>query len=144
MNVDFIRAHCMGLPHATEHVQWGDDLVFKIAGKLFAGAPLSPAKIALTFKATPEEFRELIERPGVIPAPYLARAFWVALETNDALPPAEIRQRLTRSYELVFAKLPKRTQAELSTAAAGAKSKSREPREAKPRRESGTARGGKR
>jgi predicted DNA-binding protein (MmcQ/YjbR family) len=114
MNIEFIRAHCLNLPHATEQVQWGDDLVFKIAGKMFAGAPLSPARIALSFKSTPEEFAELVERPGVIPAPYMARAYWVALETHDALPPAEIKLRLTRSYELVFAKLPKRTQLELS------------------------------
>jgi predicted DNA-binding protein (MmcQ/YjbR family) len=114
MNIEFIRAHCLTLPHATEQVQWGDDLVFKIAGKMFAGAPLIPARIALSFKCTPEEFAELVEHPGVIPAPYLARAHWVALETHDALPPAEIKRLLTRSYELVFAKLPKKTQIELS------------------------------
>jgi predicted DNA-binding protein (MmcQ/YjbR family) len=127
MNIDFIRTHCMSLPHATEQVQWGDDLIFKIAGKMFAGVPLSPAKIALSFKATPEEFAELIERPGIIPAPYSARNFWVALETHDAIPPAELKQRLTRSYELVFAKLPKRTQAELTTPA-GSKRTSPPPR----------------
>ena len=114
MNIEFIRAHCLALPHATEHVQWGDDLVFKIAGKMFAGAPLSPARIALSFKCTPEEFDELVERPGVIPAPYMARAYWVALERHDALSPVEIKVRLTRSYQLVFAKLPKKTQAELA------------------------------
>jgi predicted DNA-binding protein (MmcQ/YjbR family) len=121
MNTDFIRAHCLSLPHATEHIQWGDDLIFKIAGKMFAGAPLSPARIALSFKCTPEEFAELIERPGVIPAPYMARAYWVALEKHDALPAAEIKRRLTRSYELVFAKLPKKTQLELSPSTPAAK-----------------------
>ena len=115
MNVDFIRAHCLSLPHATEQVQWGDDLIFKVGGKMFAGTPLSPGPIALSFKATPEEFAELTERPGVIPAPYMARAHWVALESRDALPPAEIKQRLTRSYELVFARLPKQLQAEITT-----------------------------
>ncbi len=121
MNTDFIRGHCLSLPHATEHIQWGDDLVFKIAGKMFAGAPLSPARIALSFKCTPEEFAELVERPGVIPAPYMARAYWVALEKHDALPAAEIKRRLTRSYELVFAKLPKKTQLQFSPAALKAK-----------------------
>jgi predicted DNA-binding protein (MmcQ/YjbR family) len=139
MNVDFIRAHCMSLPHATEHILWGDDLVFKIAGKMFAGAPLSPAKIALSFKATPEEFAELVERPGIIPAPYAARSFWVALETHDAIPPAEIKQRLTRSYQLVFARLPKRTQAEL-TAPAGSKRTAPPPRTKTKRPPRGTAR----
>jgi predicted DNA-binding protein (MmcQ/YjbR family) len=133
MNIDFIRAHCMSLPHATEQVQWGDDLVFKIAGKMFAVVVLSPAKVVLSFKGTPEEFAELIERPGVIPAPYSARNFWVALETHDAIPPAELKQRLTRSYQLVFAKLPKRTQAEL-TAPAESKRTSPPPRTKTKRR----------
>ncbi len=64
----------MSLPHTTEQVLWGDDLVFKIGGKMYAGMPLSPARIQLSFKCTPEEFAELIERPGIIPAPYAARA----------------------------------------------------------------------
>ncbi len=78
-------------------------------------APLSPARIALSFKCTPEEFAELTQRPGIIPAPYAARSHWVALETYQAMPPAEIKRRLSRSYELVFAKLPKKTQLELSS-----------------------------
>jgi len=92
---------------------WGDDLVFKIGGKMYAGMPLSPARIRLSFKCTPQEFAELIERPGIIPAPYAARAHWVALETWDALPRAEIRRLVSLSYQLVFAKLTKKAQAEL-------------------------------
>jgi predicted DNA-binding protein (MmcQ/YjbR family) len=113
MSIDWIRAHCMSLPHTTEHVMWGDDLVFKIGGKMYAGMPLSPARIRLSFKCTPEEFAELIERPGIIPAPYAARAHWVALETWDALPRAEIRRLVSLSYQLVFAKLTKKAQTEL-------------------------------
>ena len=114
MNVEWVRAHCMALPHTTETVQWGDDLVFKVADKMFAVAVLVPAKVALSFKSAPEEFAELVERPGVIPAPYMARAQWVALETGDAIPRAELKRLLTRSYELVVAKLPKKTQAALA------------------------------
>jgi predicted DNA-binding protein (MmcQ/YjbR family) len=55
----------------------------------------------------------LIERHGVIPAPYLARAHWVALETDDAIPLPELRSRLKTAYELVFAKLPKKVRAGL-------------------------------
>jgi predicted DNA-binding protein (MmcQ/YjbR family) len=113
MSIDWIRAHCMALPHTTEHVLWGDDLVFKIGGKMYAGMPLSPERIRLSFKCTPEEFAELVERPNIIPAPYAARAHWVALETPDALPRAEIRRLLNLSYQLVFAKLTKKAQAEL-------------------------------
>ena len=105
----------MSLPKTTEQVQWGHDLVFKVGGKMYAAGPLDgPYDCCLSFKCTPEEFAELVERPGVIPAPYMARAQWVALESMDALPRAEIKRLLSKSYELVMAKLPKKTQAELA------------------------------
>jgi predicted DNA-binding protein (MmcQ/YjbR family) len=113
MNVEWVRKICLGFPYVTEQVQWGDDLIFKVAGKMFAGAPLSPAKITLSFKCTPEDFAELIEREGIIPAPYMARAQWVALEPGASLPAGELKRLLRQSYDLVFAKLPKKTQAEL-------------------------------
>src|SRR5690348_15027659 len=114
MDVDFVRNVCGKLPHVTEHVQWGSDLVFKIAGKMFAVAPLEPAKVCLSFKCSPEDFADLTERPGIIPAPYLARAQWVALESEDALSASDIKRYLKQSYELVLAKLPKKEQAALA------------------------------
>ncbi|HKV29295.1 MAG TPA: MmcQ/YjbR family DNA-binding protein [Candidatus Acidoferrales bacterium] len=116
MNIDWVRKYCMAMPHATESLQWGDDLVFKISGKMFATLVLKPAKVWLSFKCSPEEFAELTERPGIIPAPYSARYHWVALETPDALAAAELEQLLRGSYDMVFAKLPRKTQAALSTA----------------------------
>jgi len=73
MDIEKIRKHCLSLPHATENVQWGADLVFKVDGKMFAVAPLEVAPVCLSFKCTPENFAELCERPGIIPAPYMAR-----------------------------------------------------------------------
>jgi predicted DNA-binding protein (MmcQ/YjbR family) len=115
MDIEWLRRHCLSFPHATEQVQWGNDLVFKIAGKLFAVAPLEPAAVVVSFKCTPEMFAELIERPGVRPAAYMARNHWVSLESEDALPLKETKALLKKSYELVFAKLPKKVQAELGT-----------------------------
>jgi predicted DNA-binding protein (MmcQ/YjbR family) len=95
-------------------VQWGDNLVYKVAGKIFAIASLEPAEVWLSFKCDPEDFAAMVERPGIIPAPYLARAYWVALESEDALNVTELKQRLRNSYDLVFAKLPRKTRAELA------------------------------
>jgi predicted DNA-binding protein (MmcQ/YjbR family) len=64
-------------------------------------------------KCTPEEFAELTERPGIVPAPYSARMHWVALENWDALSRTEIKRLVKLSYDLVFAKLPKRAQTQL-------------------------------
>ena len=113
MNAEWVRRFCMALPHTTEKMQWGDDLVFKIGGKMFAVTVLEPAKVWLSFKCTPEEFTELCERPGIIPAPYSAKYHWVALETEDALTAAELKRLLAQSYEMVKAKLPRRVQASL-------------------------------
>jgi predicted DNA-binding protein (MmcQ/YjbR family) len=81
---------------------------------MFAVLPLEPAPVRLSFKCSPEDFAELTERPGIVPAPYLARAHWVALESEDAIPAAELKRRLRNSYVLVFAKLPKKTREALA------------------------------
>ena len=113
MNVDWIRARCLSFPHATEQITWGSDVTFRFAGKIFAFTVLEPAPVWLSFKCSHENFAELIERPGVIPAPYLARAQWVALEERDALPAQELADLLRRAYQLVFEKLPKSTRRQL-------------------------------
>lgn len=110
MNTDWVRTVCMKLPHSTEEVLWGGDLVFKIGGKMYAVTALEPGAVWLSFKCTPENFGELTEREGIIPAPYLARHYWVALESADALPAAELKRLIGESYELVLGKLPKKAQ----------------------------------
>lgn len=108
MNVDWLREVCLSFPGATEQIQWGNDLLFKVGGKMFAITPLEPASVFLSFKASPETFVELTERADIIPAPYLARAQWVALQTKDALPAEELARLLRESYDMVFAKLPRK------------------------------------
>ena len=114
MGVDWVRRYCLSFPHATEQVQWEDALVFKVGGKMFAVTSLEPTGVCLSFKCSPEEFAELTELPGVIPAPYLARAQWIALESEDALRVPVIKRLLRNSYDLVFAKLTKKARAELA------------------------------
>lgn len=109
MNIEQLRKLCLSFPAVTEQIQWGDALLFKVAGKMFAVASLEPARVWLSLKVTPEGFAELTERPGIIPAPYLARAKWIALESRDALSPAELALLLRSSYDLVVAKLPRKT-----------------------------------
>jgi predicted DNA-binding protein (MmcQ/YjbR family) len=132
MNTDWVRELCLSFPQTTEQIQWGEVLVFKVAGKIHALAALQPSKTWLTFKASPENFVELTERPGVIPAPYLARAKWVALETRDALPLDELARLLRESYDMVVAKLPKKTREALSSPKHAARRKSFKPHGPKP------------
>jgi predicted DNA-binding protein (MmcQ/YjbR family) len=131
MDIDGIRKHCLSFPHTIEMVQWGADLVFKVDGKMFAVAPLEVAPVQLSFKCTPENFVELCERQGIIPAPYMARAQWVALETLSAVSESELRDLLAQSYQLVWERLPKKRREALAAAnssrtkAAGAASKTK-------------------
>ena len=114
MNFDHLRKLCLSFAGATEQVQWEDHLLFKVGGKMFAITPLIPAPVCLSFKVTPDTFAELSERPGIIPAPYLARANWVALESRDALAPSELAPLLRASYDLVVAKLPRKARESLA------------------------------
>ena len=129
MTLDQLRSICLSLPGASEHVQWGTDLVFKVGGsaageqakKMFAVAATEVAPVKLSFKCSDENFAELIERDGVIPAPYLARAKWVALETWDAIPRRELEALLRESYALVVAKLTRKERDGLGVASPPAK-----------------------
>lgn len=117
IGAEWVRTVCLALPHTTETVQWGDDLVFKVGEKMYAVVPLEPganAKALLSFKCTKEGFEELVERPGIIPAPYLARAHWVSLEDAGAMTKIEMRKRLAEAYAIVFSGLPKKVKSTLT------------------------------
>jgi len=114
MDIETVRTYCLSFPHATENVQWGNDLVFKIAGKMFAVVVLEGvSKYCLSLKCTEEKFAELIEQDGIDPAPYSARYHWVAFEGFDVLSEKELKGLLRNSYDLVFEKLPKKMKAQL-------------------------------
>lgn len=113
-HIDWIRAFCLSLPHATEDIQWENNLLFRVAKKMFCIAGLEPAaRVKLCFKCTPEKFAELVGIEGIIPAPYMARNHWVAIVNLSAMRQPEIKELLRNSYRMVFEKLPKRLQAEL-------------------------------
>ena len=120
MDNERIRALCLALPHVVETVNWGHHLVYwvgdrDIGGKMFAMTDLDGSGTGvLWFHAGAERFHELLETEGIIPAPYMARAFWVTVERWDALRPREIEEELKRAHALIYARLPKRTKTVLA------------------------------
>jgi predicted DNA-binding protein (MmcQ/YjbR family) len=113
-HIDWLREFCLSLPHTTEDIQW-ECLLFRIARKIYCTVPLEPHSVTkLGFKCTPQEFTELVEVEGIIPAPYMARNHWVALVDMNALRRDELKERIRNSYTLVLQKLPKKIQAELT------------------------------
>ena len=106
-----LRKHCLSLPGAECVEQWGDDQVYKIAGKMFAATDKAVTKIS--FKCSDEAFHVLTGSGAAEPAAYLARAKWVTV-TPKSLPDAELRQRITQAYAIVRGALPKKVQAGLA------------------------------
>lgn len=114
MNTDWLREYCMKFKGATEEVQWEDHLLFKVGGKIFVISALdNTSENLMSVKADPEVFEELIETEGIVPAPYLAKAKWIAVKRSCRLKPAELKALIKTSYELVYKKLPKKIKAEI-------------------------------
>ena len=117
MDAESVRKFCLSLPHVTEDVQWESDLLFRIGKKMFAVVALDAASDhRMSFKCTPEVFAELTERDGIVPAPYVARYHWVALERFNALPERELKELLENAYRLILEKLPRKARTQLESA----------------------------
>jgi predicted DNA-binding protein (MmcQ/YjbR family) len=120
MDAERIRAYLLTLPHAVETMQWGANLVFwvgdkAIGGKMFALVNLEgDGKAIISYAAGPERYSELLEIEGVIPAPYMARIYWVAVERWNVFRTAEWEQELLAAHTLTLNKLPPRTRAVLA------------------------------
>lgn len=106
-------AHCKKMPHATQDIKWGADLVFSIGGKMFAVFSNEDDDAHFSCKADVAEFPRLTNLPGVTPAPYLARHHWIAISPDAKLPVALLKELLSESYQLVKEKLPRKVQEKL-------------------------------
>lgn len=112
MDRDTLRALCLSFPGATEDVQWGNDLLYRIGGKIFCSTNLEPAEIrGITIKCDPETGAELLELEGIERAAYIGRYGWVTIRDFGAVKPARLRSLIRDSYELVRAKLPAKDRA---------------------------------
>jgi predicted DNA-binding protein (MmcQ/YjbR family) len=127
MDAERIRAYLLTLPHSVETMQWGANLVFwvgdkAVGGKMFALINLDgeedqkrdKTSPVISYAAGPQRYSELLEVEGVIPAPYMARIYWVAVERWSVFRAAEWEQQLHAAHNLTFNKLPPRTRAVLA------------------------------
>ena len=113
MDAERAREFLLTLPHVVETPQWGG-LVFwtgdkAIGGKMFALVNLEPGDTAVVmYAAGAERFAELVEIDGLIPAPYMARIYWVAAERWSALRNSEWEEQFRVAHEITLGKLAKR------------------------------------
>ena len=108
-------AYCGTLTGTSHVVQWGDASVWKVGGKIFAicsrwGDGEGPR---IAFKCSDLAYDILIEQPGIIPAPYLARAKWVQVESAEAMSDEDIRDYIAAAHSIVAAKLSRARRQEL-------------------------------
>jgi predicted DNA-binding protein (MmcQ/YjbR family) len=112
MDAERIRAFLLTLPHAVDTMQWGANLVFwvgdkAIGGKMFALVNLdADGNAVISYSAGPERYSELLETEGIVPAPYMARIYWVAIERWNVFRTHEWEQELRAAHTLTFNKLP--------------------------------------
>jgi predicted DNA-binding protein (MmcQ/YjbR family) len=109
-----LEALCGHWPGVTRDIKWETRLVFSVGGKMFAMTAADPGATPYLYVKVPDgRFLELTDRPGIVPAPYLARARWVMVAEPARFTAAELAAFVLGSYALVRAKLAKRRQAEL-------------------------------
>jgi predicted DNA-binding protein (MmcQ/YjbR family) len=114
MRLHTLRQFALALPRTTVVKQWGEHLVFKVAGKVFFLIGIDGETVeAVTFKIPPAEFDDLTEIDGIAQAPYFAKRHWVRVADVSAVPKTQLEAHIRRSYELVRSGLPKKIQAAL-------------------------------
>lgn len=114
MSASQLEAFCCHWPGVTRDIKWGVDLVLSVGGKMFVVTPSDGSEGGrLSFKVADERFLELTDQPGIIPAPYMARAHWISITEPQRFAMAELESFVHDAYALVRAKLTKKLQAEL-------------------------------
>ena len=119
LNLQPLVEFCRSLPHTVEDIKWGKDLVFSIeGGKMFCVFGIEEEGdedgfTGMSFKVDDHRFLEMTDRPQFVPAPYMARAKWVALVDTKGITVKELKDLVRRSHELYFEKLPKKQQRSL-------------------------------
>ncbi|MDP3855212.1 MmcQ/YjbR family DNA-binding protein [Phenylobacterium sp.] len=110
MTSDGFETAALALRGATKVVQWGGARVYKVGGRIFAIAGLGGA---ISLKVTDLAYEVLVETGQARPAPYLARAKWVAFDDLEGLDDSEVVGWLATAHALVAAKLTRAQRAEL-------------------------------
>lgn len=96
----------LALPAATLVHQWRDDSVAKVGGKIFALLDNDPGEVWL--KVSELAFDMLTELPGVRPAPYFARASWVAIGPDAPLGEDDVQAYIAEAHRLIAGRLTRK------------------------------------
>ena len=85
-----------------------DNLVFKVAGKMFALAGLDEVPARANLKCDPDRALELRDRyEEVQPGYHMSKKHWNTVDLEGRIPERELKEMIDHSYELVVNSLPK-------------------------------------
>lgn len=113
MTIESLQSICKKFKGVTEDIKWEDHLCFNVGGKMFIVTAPDKVPVSASFKASDEDFEELPEREGFIPAPYMARHKWIFVDDIKRFSKKEWERYARKAYELVGAKLPAKTRKQL-------------------------------
>ena len=113
MTPEAFHTVAMALPGATMTIQWGDDHVYKVGGKMFAVLGGAVGRNGFSLKASDVAFEVLSETGRAAPAPYLARAKWLHFEDLVGEDADEVADWLKTAHGLIAAKLTRKARAEI-------------------------------
>ncbi len=116
MQIDTFREYCLRKSGVTESTPFGaENLVFKVAGKMFALLALDEIPAAANLKCDPDLTLELRDRhEEVRPGYHMNKRHWNTVELGTGLSDDEVRKMIDHSYELVVKGLSKAQRARLS------------------------------
>jgi predicted DNA-binding protein (MmcQ/YjbR family) len=113
MNARQLKAFCGGLCGAqkTLYGEPSNILVYSVGGKTFAYFKTSdPERWRFSTKVIPDRFLELTDFPGVKPARYRGRFYWVTIVDVSRFPASYLTELVEWSYQKAFASLSKARQ----------------------------------
>ena len=114
MTLEQLQAYCAKKSGVSWDTPFGPDvLVFRVAGKMFALAPINVFD-TVNLKCDPERAVELRERyEGIIPGFHMNKQHWNTVDVTGGVPQKLIWELVDHSYELVRASLPKKVRDEI-------------------------------
>lgn len=116
MNVEKLKSFCLALPSSDE-VERGTPsniLTYKLFDRNFAYFKTSePERWRFSVRVSPDRFLELTDQPGIKPAKYMQRFYWVTIVNVAAVDENYLEELVLWSYHKVKASLSKKRQASI-------------------------------
>ena len=113
MNVPQLKRYCRAFPGASETLYGApyNFLVYAVGGRTFAYFKTSqPERWRFSMRVAPDRFIELTDVPGVKPARYRGRFYWITIVNVSAFPADYLTELVTWSYRRSLTSLSKARQ----------------------------------